>query len=61
MEVKMARGNVKKVTKTGAAKRKTVAPAPNNMGRRMMTTDLTTQGRGAKVQTKAKSGSKRGR
>jgi hypothetical protein len=57
----MARGNAKKVTKTGAAKRKTVAPAPNNMGRRMMTTDLTTQGRGAKVQTKAKSGSKRGR
>lgn len=57
----MARGNMKKTTtKTGAPGASNRMPA-TNMERRLMTTDLTTQGRGAKVQTKAKSGSKRGR
>jgi hypothetical protein len=54
----MARGNMKKTAlKTGASKK---APA-SNMERRMMTTDLTPTRGGGKVQTKAKTGSKRGR
>jgi hypothetical protein len=58
MEVNMARGNMKNTAlKTGASKK---APA-SNMERRMMTTDLTPTRGGGKVQTKAKTGSKRGR
>jgi hypothetical protein len=60
MEVKMARGNPKKTALGTGGSKAAKQVLPRRPGA-LMTTDLAPQRGGRKVQTKSKSGSKRGR